>query len=74
VYICGVSRLPESWILQLALLGSSVRTVVVHVSAHLGADAAARDVVDLLRDWLRSGDPSTHRFLEMPDHQRTPAN
>jgi len=73
VYIFGVSRLPDSWMLQLALFGSSIRTVVVHVSARRGAEAATRDVITLLRDWLRSGDPSTHRFLEMPDHQPRPA-
>ena len=67
VYVFGVSRLPESWIVQLALFGSDIRTAVVHVTARRGAEAAARDAVNLVREWLRSDDRSTHRFLEASD-------
>jgi hypothetical protein len=64
VYVFGVSRLPDSWIVQLALFGSSVRTAVVHVTARLGAEAAAHDAVSLVREWLRRDDCSRHCFLE----------
>jgi hypothetical protein len=64
VYVFGVSRLPESWIVQLALFGAGVRTAVVHVSAGPGVEAAARDAVNLLREWLQADDRSTHCFLE----------
>jgi hypothetical protein len=67
VYVFGVSRLRDSWIVQLALFGPGVRTAVVHVSARLGAEAAAQEAVSLVRGWLRSDDRSTHRFLEAPD-------
>jgi hypothetical protein len=64
VYVFGVSRLPDSWIVQLALFGSDVRTAVVHVAARSGVEGAARDAVNLLRQWLRTGDRDAHRFLE----------
>jgi hypothetical protein len=66
VYVYGVSRLSDSWLVQLALFGSAVRTAVIHVTARLGSEAAARDAVNLVREWLRSGDRSTYRFLEAP--------
>ena len=67
VYVFGVSRLPESWIVQLALFGSDVRTAVVHVAARSGVEAAARDAVTLLRQWLRTGDCDEDCFLESPE-------
>jgi len=67
VYVFGVSRLPDSWIVQVALFGSDVRTAVVHVPARSGVEGAARDAVGLLRQWLRRGDRDDHCFLESPD-------
>jgi hypothetical protein len=64
VYVFGVSRLSDSWMVQLALFGSDVRTAVVHVAARSGVEAASRDVVNLLREWLRTGNRSTYGFLE----------
>ena len=71
VYVYGVSRLSDSWLVQLALFGPAVRTAVIHVTARLGAAAAARDAMNLVGEWLRSGDPSPYRFLETPERVTT---
>ena len=42
-----------------------------HVTARLGAAAAARDAMNLVGEWLRSGDPSPYRFLETPERVTT---
>lgn len=64
MYVYGVTRVGRELFIQTALFGPRTCTAVVHVTTQRTRRQAAREVLDLIAEWLASGDSRDHVFLE----------
>jgi hypothetical protein len=64
LHVYGVTRVGPALFIQTALVGPRNCTAVVRVVAGSDPRQAARQALQLIRQWLVSGDESDHAFLE----------
>ncbi len=64
MYIYGVTRVGHELFIQTALFGPRMCTAVVRVTARRTCRDTAREIVELITDWLSTGDRRSHVFLE----------
>jgi hypothetical protein len=69
LYVFGVTRIARDWWVQVALVGPRSCTVTVRVDAARGRGAAAHQILELIRDWLRKDEVSGHALLEHPSFE-----
>ena len=67
LYVFGVTRVQRDWWVQIAVVGPRACTVTVRVDSAGGRAAAAREIVKLVKAWLREDGGCDHAFLEHPD-------
>ena len=69
LYVFGVTRVARDWWVQIAVVGPRSCTVTVRVDAANGRGAAAHQILELVRDWLRKDEVSGHVLLEHPSFE-----
>ena len=67
MYVYGVTRVGRELFIQAALFGPRTCTAIVRVTARRTRRQAAHEALALITDWLESGDPRDHVFLESAD-------
>jgi hypothetical protein len=67
LYVYGVTRVGRELFIQTALLGPRTCTATVRVTAGVPPRQTARQVLELIREWILSGDECDHVFLEAAD-------
>jgi hypothetical protein len=66
VFIFGVTRVGREAFIQLTLLGPRECTITVRAPSAMVQGVTERQILDLVRDWLLSGDVKPHVYLELP--------
>jgi hypothetical protein len=65
LFVFGATRVGHDTFFQLTLLGPRECTVTVR-TREVVESTTARRILDAVCEWLRSGDPRDHAYLELP--------
>jgi hypothetical protein len=71
LFIFGVTRVGSDAFIQLTLLGPRECTVTVRAPSAMVQGVTKRQILDVVCDWLLSGDVKPHMYLELPAERRT---
>jgi hypothetical protein len=66
LFIFGITRVGHDAFIQLTLLGPRECTVTVRAPSVMVREITVRQILDLVSDWLLSGDDKAHGYLELP--------
>ena len=66
LFIFGITRVGRDAFIQLTLLGPRECTVTVRAPSGIVQAITVRQMLDLVSDWLLSGDCKAHAYLELP--------
>jgi hypothetical protein len=66
LFIFGVTRVGRDVFIQLRLLGPRECTVTVRAPSMMVQGVTVRQILDVICDWLLSGDVKPHMYLELP--------
>ena len=65
ILLSGVRRIKPDWFVHVVALGPRVCAFTIRVDSPPPSEAVARMILTAISNWLRSGDPRRHVFLEL---------
>jgi hypothetical protein len=65
LFIFGITRVGRDAFIQLTLLGPRECTVTVRAPSVIVQAITVRQILDVVSDWLLSGDRKAHAYLEL---------
>jgi hypothetical protein len=66
LHVFGITRVGREVFIQIALIGPRTCTVTVRSGCAVVHGVTGRRILDAVCDWLLSGDPRDHAYLEAP--------
>jgi hypothetical protein len=72
LFVFGITRVGRDAFIQLTLLGPRECTITVRAPSAMIQGVTVRQILDVICDWLLSGDVRPHVYLELPATSERP--